>query len=688
MKLRGRDQHSIDIFQLVEEWLSNNDNGKWLIVLDSADDANVFYDASRETELEESPDKTDKTDKRPLCSYLPQSENGTILITTRNKELARSLTGGHNNVIEVGPMDTEDSLKLLEKKGGGSDPAAGPALMRALDFMPLAISQAAAYILQGSPRISIQKYLDQFQETDADKTRLLAYGLHDLRRDRTAPYSIIKACRMTINHIHSERQSATRLLALMSFFDCQGIPDSLIRPIHPSKKEEDAFEADIVTLRNYCLIKQEKTNNTLEMHALTQLSMRTWLASHGDTETFKEMFIMRMDLAFPEVTLDTMDECGELLVHAEAALKHRPIKRQSLLQWASVLSSASEYATYEGRYDTSRKIVEKAKDVREEILGEDHEETIDCLLLLCVTLFKSGLFNEAEYLTLRARWLTEKTFGHFHPNILRCFDQLAANYLEQHRYTEAEFLARNALKLKEAILGQHHPETLDAMQTLALALLGQCRWGETESLNTQVTKMENDILNPFKPRTSDKGELIQKLMRMHNSSYIHWRLGQWGEAAALEVQVLEVRRENLGPRHPDTLASMYDLAWIRKTQARDTEAIKLMEECVNGRIQTLGPEHHLTKNSKNFLDEWYLDQIPGSEDSTAWAKLWVGEIPLKDREKASKKEGSKEEDSEDEGSKRAAGEEGTERVAGGARMLFMPPEMIKCILDGLKSPKK
>ena len=66
----------------------------------------------------------------------------------------------------------------------------------------------------------------------------------------------------------------------------------------------------------------------------------------------------------------------------------------------------------------------------------------------------------------------------------------------------------------------------------------------------------------------------------------------------------------------------------------------------------------------------------------------MGEIPLKDREKASKKEGSKEEDSEDEGSKRAAGEEGTERVAGGARMLFMPPEMIKCILDGLKSPKK
>ncbi len=104
------------------------------MILDSADDRDVFYTAnsSREGKL--------------LADYLPQSPNGSILITTRNKDLAYRLTGNHKN-IEVGPMVLADALTLLEKKLGSlPDTDIAADLVRALELVPLAISQAAAYI--------------------------------------------------------------------------------------------------------------------------------------------------------------------------------------------------------------------------------------------------------------------------------------------------------------------------------------------------------------------------------------------------------------------------------------------------------------------------------------------------------------------------------------------------------------
>jgi hypothetical protein len=57
-------------------------------------------------------------------------------------------------------MDQEDALSLLRNKLEGSfeqnDPAA---LVEALDYMPLAISQAATYISQRTPRAVVSRYL-------------------------------------------------------------------------------------------------------------------------------------------------------------------------------------------------------------------------------------------------------------------------------------------------------------------------------------------------------------------------------------------------------------------------------------------------------------------------------------------------------------------------------------------------
>ena len=287
VKLPDRHKPSTDIFSLVENWLSNTSNGTWIMVLDSADNADVFFDSNQETGQGGSP----SNQQRPLHSYLPQSENGKILITTRNQVLARHLTNRHSSVIEVGPMDSEDSQKLFETKGGGSDPDAVPALMEALEFMPLAISQAATYIWQATPLMTAKRYLDRFQGSEAYKTKLLSFETPDIRRDRDAAHSILRTSQISINHIHSQRPSATRRLSIMSFFSYQDIPDSVIRPIDPSQHDE--FEDDIIMLRNYCLVKVDD-ERSIEVHALIQLSVRAWLDARKETEFHKQLFTSQL----------------------------------------------------------------------------------------------------------------------------------------------------------------------------------------------------------------------------------------------------------------------------------------------------------------------------------------------------------------------------------------------------------
>jgi hypothetical protein len=69
VKLPGRNQPKADILQLVYSWLSNERNGRWIIILDSADDRDVFYRATHGGALPSGNGR----DGRLFATYLLQS---------------------------------------------------------------------------------------------------------------------------------------------------------------------------------------------------------------------------------------------------------------------------------------------------------------------------------------------------------------------------------------------------------------------------------------------------------------------------------------------------------------------------------------------------------------------------------------------------------------------------------------
>ena len=129
VEVPGRDEPEADILQLVHNWLCDERNGRWLVILDNVDDGDVFFTA------EDCADTTQKIDimspTRPLESFLPQTPNGAILITSRNRIAAMNLVGTRGSIIQVEPMDEEDALALLNTKMlvGGSSKADAKALV-------------------------------------------------------------------------------------------------------------------------------------------------------------------------------------------------------------------------------------------------------------------------------------------------------------------------------------------------------------------------------------------------------------------------------------------------------------------------------------------------------------------------------------------------------------------------------
>ena len=541
VKLPGRNEQQADILRLVPTWLSNERNGKWVMILDNADDHGVFYNASPNTST---------SDRLGLARYLPQSRNGSIIITTRDRDLAFRLTGNHRNMISVGPMTEKDALMLMERRLGSlSDVNVAVDIVRSLDHIPLAISQAAAYIQARAPRISLTKYLANLQDSERKRARLLRHDAGDLRRDGCASNSILTTWEISFNSIRSQRPSAAHLLSLRSFFYRQDIPAWVLKSskqisanVHddtasewdsgdddptdsesdssdadPADSESDSiddeavdiFEDDVAMLMGYHLISANEEGDEFEMHGLVQLSTRRWLEACGQHETFKCQYIKLMAASFRKADYSTA--CRGFSAHAEVAIEYRPIEYVPQLKRASLLWYGGCFAYSQHRYDVAERMLRISKETFEMLLGRDRSATLIC----------TGVY--------------------------------ASILEEQGRLEEFEKLLIQVIKRSKEKLGSDHVDTLN---------------------------------------------------RIANLSSIYAKLSRWEEAEQLAVQVMETMKSKLGPEHPKTLASMPVLAVIWGVTGRFTDALMLMRSCAMARQRVLGPKHLDTLDVMSIVEDW------------------------------------------------------------------------------------
>lgn len=626
LKLPGRHSSKVDILDLVSRWLSDESNGKWTMILDGVDDMTTFLSPWGGNTL--------------LSRYLPKTSNGSILITSRNKDVAARLTGSYKHIREVHAMSQDEGLQLLQKKllhVESKDSVSE--LVDSLSNIPLAITQAAAYINR-SPRMNTKGYLKEFRANQMTKTFLLDWGASDLHRDDSASDSVMSTLKNTFEQVREVSPSATDLLSLLSYFSPQEIP---VATLLDYRKMVDEFNSgppvddaehyhklmvDLDILAAYSLVTITSDTNIRQTLPLVVFCIQHWLKSNDKTINFQQKFIHLMEKSFPTGDYETWETCQMLMPHIQS-LYETPSEAQHLSRVrANVMTKASWYMTLRGRYKEAEKSIKQARIIREEVERtcetrntkmDRKEETLGTLSVLSRLLQLQGMYREAENLCRHALQWRCVYLGKLHLDTLSSQEDLASILSSQGRYGEAEEMSHRTLDSRENTANTKDRRTLANMSNLATILRGQRKVHEAEQLERRTLAGRREILGPQHPET---------LLSMQNlSAILHARgLDNDNEAEELGRQALQGLDLKLGPKHPDTLTSVHNLASILHARRDLAGAETLYQRAQQGREELLGLLHPDTLASITSLVSVLRDQ---NKDAEAAAMLCSLEsIPL------------------------------------------------------------
>ena len=417
---------------IVRDWLSKPENGSWLFILDNADDLHLFF------EEDSSATKPD----RPLVSdLLPRNESGSMIITTRDTRTGHRLID-REKVVMVLPLDPVDAEQILRQRVSTSDTLdteSVQGLAEMLGYIPLAISQAAAFIQESI--IPIKTYLERLKESDLDLQDYLEEDLPDPRRYPDSENSVIRTWKLSFDQIAKQSPRAAELLSIMVMLDRQAIPRALLKQEGERNVE---FDKAVGTLQAYSLIKTEKGGASFEIHRLVYLSTQRWLSLQKRQTEWQEKALEMMVEKFPAGEYGTWEECQSLYLHAKRVAKYNHVHKALLLQRAELISKIARYDDEHGIFEPAYLQNEHALQIRVSELGKKDPATLASMHNLALVLDHQGKYAKAETLYRQTLKLAEQVLGKTHPSTLATMNNLASILRLQGNYTEAPCIARHS----------------------------------------------------------------------------------------------------------------------------------------------------------------------------------------------------------------------------------------------------
>jgi tetratricopeptide (TPR) repeat protein len=579
----GWKEEKADVKSLVQGYLSKDNAGPWLLVMDNADDIEMWIAKPGSTQ-----------GSSGLIDYLPRSKQGCIVFTTRDRKTAVKLA--HQNVVEIPEMDEEVATRLLQKclvhPELVNNRKEATALLAELTYLPLAIVQAAAYINEN--RIALADYLSLLEEQEEEVIDLLSEAFEDDGRYRNVKNPVATTWVVSFEQIRRRDPLAADYLSFMSCVDPKGIPQPLLPPGSSRKKEIDA----IGTLNAYSFLSRRSVDLALDLHRLVHLATRNWLRKEELLAQSTESVIERLEEVFPDDNHKDRKVWRMYLPHVRYALESDLVNKDG----RSRIDLAWRYGTClysDGRWKEAEISFGRVMEARKRVLGEDHPSTLTSMANLASTYRKQGRWDQAEELEVQVVETSKGVFGTEHPDTLTSMANLASTYWYQGRWKEAEKLEIQVMETRKQVLGTEHPHTLTSISNLAETCRDQGRWSEAEELGIQVMEMSKRVLGAEHPDT---------LVSMAELALTYWKQGRYNKAEELGAQVLASRKIVLGEEHPYTLKSMATLAATYRNQGRSQEAEELEVQVLETQKRVLGVEHPSTLISIDNLAWVYNKQ--------------------------------------------------------------------------------
>ena len=539
--------------QAALDWLGACDR-RWLLVLDNVESA------------------------AQLEGLLPRGEHGRVLVTSRDRTLRQ-----FGPVLAVDVFDEDTATRyLIERAERPGDEAGARELARALGGLPLALSHAAAYCVEGTSFADYRLLLDG----------LPAAELFDGNPELSYAQTVASTWKPSIEAAGTLAPLARPMLEMASYFAPDAIPKSLFAVLVDDdtpaarKRLADAFNA----LARYSLATVD--DDTLGVHRLLQKTVR-------DDDTGERArgldALAAVDAAFPvDVALPTgWPLCERLLPHAFALVDTLVDPGDAGARLIALLNRACRYLHYaDAPGGRSLSTAEATLAHAERILTAEHPALLTSRNYLATAHQWAGRVDDAIAMFEPLLADSERALGAEHPDTLATRNSLALAYHAAGHVAEAIAIYEPLLADFERTLGTEHPDTLTIRCNVADAYQRAGRVDDAIAIYEPLLADSERTLGTEHPDT---------LTTRNNLAYTYHEAGRVADAIAIYEPLLVDRERTLGAEHPDTLSTRNNLASAYHAAGHVDDAITIYEPLLADRERTLGSEHPKTLTTRNNL---------------------------------------------------------------------------------------
>jgi len=536
------------------------DRDRWLLIYDNAEQPRV------------------------LASYLPGG-CGHVVITSRHpdwQELAAPLP--------VDVFDRSESVTLLRQRLPHLTEGDAGRVAEAVDHLPLALTQAAAYLQETG--LAAEAYLALLA---GRTTAIMAEGV-----PATYPVSLAASLQLAFDQLAADDPAALALLRLAAQLAPEPIPftlftahpDRLPPPLANATGDPVAFARMTGLLRRRRLARVGP--DSLQVHRLVQAILRD---SPISTPTEDDMTTVAHRLLRGAASADPWNNPAiwpawrQLLPHVLAATDRTRSTNLDSDDVPWLLDCAAGYQMTRDELRAARALCERAHQLYREMLGDDHPRTLTAAHNLAFNLSKLGDYERSRDLAEDTLTRYRRVQGEDHPDTLFLASNLAIVLSALGEHQQARDLAEDTLT-RRRVQGEDHPSTLTAAGNLAYMLheLGE---------HQQARDLAEDTLT--RSRRVGGEDHLNTLRWASILAHVLGELGEYGRARDLADDTLTRYRQLVGEDHPDTLGSAHSLAFYLRMLGEYRRARDLAEDTLTRSRRVLGEDHLNTLRSANTL---------------------------------------------------------------------------------------
>ncbi|KAF4452431.1 hypothetical protein F53441_4711 [Fusarium austroafricanum] len=608
---------------------------RWLLVLDNADDLSLFGVGSA---------ASGSTSK--FMDYIPKGPNGSILWTGRDEAIGGSLVGVRRS-IQVSKMTPEESKTLLEstisRSANGTDLIGLSSLIEELQYLPLAISQAGAYMRRTDT--SVSQYLSDLKEEQA-RWSVLKEPEFDRHRVQGNSNSILETWSISIRRLKQENHMAYVILHILAYFDNQNIPEPVIEAAaeygegnQTREMLENNRKRALRRLKDFSFLRERRLNDNernFEMHKLVQdaaryglhiadisekderkpikesRKLRNWLRRCFKTSENGNVASAKGEKYFAGAAIDIIeglypmwkeiDKGKTVWPGCERYLAHA----QRVCHWAESFGKDESaigvslrccgYLQQCGRVEESIPLLQHTLGTSRRAFGERSDAFTNTLRYLAASFLRTEQYQQSIDSGIKALQLLSESEGEKDDFMVECMSLLSTSYLKQKRLGEAESFAMEALR-------QAREKSCDDVTTLFSMGAMADVYNEQERYEDAINLLL-EAIESYQPKF---GNLVPWMIPIYDRlGYAYTKQSKFDKAEEAYSRALQLCLEVYGDEHLDTINTNSSVAITWAYRGKHEESLQKITDCCQLSEKLFGADHARTGSLRSHRD-WIVE---------------------------------------------------------------------------------